>query len=1320
MVLFLILGAAPLPDGAGSGVFQSVNIWLNQVKESLGQEVHRIFAADDKDYFLEGGSYKVELSSGSNAKEIDLTNSEQIILSLKSREKKSGTTTSVQGAQINFSNVGERVCDASATNSGTDTSSITIKKTDAKRGVGAEQIAGTIRISENGKTINYNFNFIVKSDVKILEEPKYSSANPNKTGYRESRVFTNDQDEVHDLIMPMLNTKYQIKLNGYKPPTLPNGNLDYKDHLEWQSKQIGIDPSRVISVNPDNGEVSAIGAGFTYLEAVPKHNAENKAKSDKVRIFVPLKLSTENANMGNYDSFANAYLEKTSVVQPEANSTSKKIYTNIFDLEDLEWEITGEDGKKEINGKKIEEFATVTSINNKRSDSASAIRLDIKRAGKYRVTAKIKKADAMYSTLDYSNASFIYEVPLIKKDINEYLNVGDEYNIYNNTNIGKISDYQFTVTGDSAAVTVNEATSVVTANQVGNVTVKVTRRGVPTDSFDVNLSVIDSVKLNQNAAVIPVGGTLDLSALTTDVSSSSTWKWESDNTGVATVEGKGLSAVVKGIKPGEAMISVSFNSKGGVTKKASCKVTVKAGVTSIKLVPTEEIVDVGKIVSIKAMVEPAAISGVYLYWKSSDPKIVEIDNENDHSLTNSVTAKAPGVAVVMALNKDNVVLGSAVIKVKQPVKSISLSNRVLEKAIEEKTYQLTATVLPAEATVSGLVWTSSKPEVATVDANGLITFKKPGNTTIICASASDPKILDTCDVNVLQGVVGLTVDKKEVSLSVGETYKLGAEVKPADASHKNIVFVSLDSKVATVSNTGLITAKAPGTAYIMISTEDKKFNATCIVKVTQKPTGFKLSAASLTLDVGGRFTLEPTFNPKTVTNTKVIWTTSDASVAKVDAKGTVTGTGQGQCIITGTTDNGLSANCHVKVNQQVRSITLDQTEAELPIGEELELEVIFNSDDVTNKDVKWKTSNSSVATVDKKGIVKGKMGGIAIITVTSTENGMSANCIVTVIEPVTKITLNKKKLVLSAKEKYTLVATVENKSASKKKVKWSSNKKSVATVSSKGIVYAKKIGRAVIKAKATDGSGEEAICIVEVVRKISSIEVEPSFISVRVGQKKKLKTKVNPKNATNKKLTFKSLNTDVALIDHKGRITAIGAGKTKLVVSASNDKKMKQEVVIQVREYVPASNITVSATNITMGVGDKQSIIYTLSPNGSDDKVTWNSNNKASVRVNSKGLVTAVAPGSSLITATTTSGKTATTSITVVGLNFYSLDLEQYDSYRLSVLGDLKNVSWDSGNHSIATVSGGNVTAKKAGTCNIYARVNGALLTCRVTVRNIR
>ena len=222
-----------------------------------------------------------------------------------------------------------------------------------------------------------------------------------------------------------------------------------------------------------------------------------------------------------------------------------------------------------------------------------------------------------------------------------------------------------------------------------------------------------------------------------------------------------------------------------------------------------------------------------------------------------------------------------------------------------------------------------------------------------------------------------------------------------------------------------------------------------------------------------------------------------------------------------------------------------------------------------------------------------------------------------------------------------------------------------------------------------------------------------------VGRRKTIKVKINPKNATYKTAKFISDNTDVAMVDSKGRVTALAAGKAKITVAAKDNSGKKQAVVVQVREYIPATGLTLSNTTLTMGIGDKQSTIYSIVPSDTDDRVKWSTNNKAVAKVNKKGLITAVGSGNATITASTTSGKTAQIAVTVVGLNFYSLDLEQYDTYTLSVLGDVKNIAWDSENPEIASVVNGLVTAKKPGSTTILARVNGAVLRCRVKVKNI-
>ncbi|MGP1612675.1 MAG: Ig-like domain-containing protein, partial [Catonella sp.] len=837
--------------------------------------------------------------------------------------------------------------------------------------------------------------------------------------------------------------------------------------------------------------------------------------------------------------------------------------------------------------------------------------------------------------------------------------------------------------------------------------------------YTITVVVIDKIALSTSDVTIPVGGTIDLNATATDISTSDSWEWISNNPDIAKVEGKGVTAVVKGVAAGETTVVVK-HTVGGVIKSATAKVRVTSAVTKITLTPAETTIEVDKIASIRADVTPKTSGGSYLYWRSSNPEIVKIDDENNHTAVTSVTGKAPGIAIIMAVNKENVILGSAKVTVSSPVTGIILSQSVVEKPLSDKTYQIVATVAPKEATNTKLTWKSSNDKVAQVDANGLVTFKKAGHVSIIAASVSNPQITASCDITIVKTVDSIKLETAEISLAVGETYKLSPTISPEDASNKNLNYKSMDPKIADVNKTGLITAKQAGSAHIIVSTPDGKITANCTVKVTQKATGMKLSATVLILDVGASHTLEVTFNPKTTTDTKVLWTISDKSVAKVDAKGKVVAISAGEALITAKSSNGLTAVCKVKVNQPVGKIELNYTEYDLAVDDELELEVTFDNDDVTNKKVKWKSSKPDVASVDKNGLVKGKKGGIAIITVTADENGMQANCVVTVEEPISEIKLNKTSYILGYHKSFLLKATLKTNSATNKKLKWSSSKNSVASVNKSGQVYGKKPGFATIKVKATDGSGAEATARIRVVREAGSISANPSFLAMIVGRRKKIKVKISPKNATIKTAKFKSENTDVAMVDSKGRVTALAAGKTKINILAKDNSGKKQAVVVHVRDYIPAAKLTLSNTTLTMGIGDKQSTVYSITPSNTDDKVKWSTNNKAVATVNKKGLITGVGSGNATITASTTSGKTAQIAVTVVGLNFNTLTLEQYDTYKLSVIGDVKNVSWDSENPEIATVENGLVKAKKPGSTTILARVNGAVLRCKIVVNNIQ
>lgn len=1261
--------------------------------------LHDVFAApapaDDKNYILTAGEFVVDTSKIGENKIYEFQDYKPVNLVLKSVLKENPSiTAAVSGTDIKIDPSASKVVDAEKIEGNTG-----IKLT--PKGAGTRQISGNIEIGA-GK---YTFSFYAKVNLKVDRSDESGKDN----GIKYSKIFSNqDSKDPNQLMMEHLDKTYQIKLAGYSKT---GEYWDYSaSKLHWEPKVNG-DPTdtSVITVD-EKGVVTAKGAGVADLEISVDEvdNPNQEVKPANVTVVVPFKLSTTSVADGDFTKFNDDVKNKTISLE----NGSKTLYSNIFDPNDIEWEVKREDGSPSKN-----ELSFVSNVS-RDGKKPSSFQIQGTRAGVYNVTAVLKKARGDYKNVALLRSTFKVSVPVTMPDnLTKHMNVGDIYSIDNEYNIGNIKNFTFS-SDDSAIAKVNPSTSEITALKVG--TTKVTMKdNIGGKTYTITVVVIDKIALSTSDVTIPVGGTIDLNATATDISTSDSWEWISNNPDIAKVEGNGVTAVVKGIAAGETTIVVK-HTVGGVIKSATAKVRVTAAVTKITLTPAETTIEVNKIASIRADVTPKTSGGSYLYWRSSNPEIVKIDDENNHTAVTSVTGKAPGIAIIMAVNKENVILGSAKVIVSSPVTGIILSQSVVEKPLSDKTYQIVATVAPKEATNAKLTWKSSNDKVAQVDANGLVTFKKAGHVSIIAASVSNPQITASCDITIVKTVDSIKLETAEISLAVGETYKLSPTISPEDASNKNLNYKSMDPKIADVNKTGLITAKQAGSAHIIVSTPDGKITANCTVKVTQKASGMKLSATVLILDVGASHTLEVTFNPKTTTDTKVLWTISDKSVAKVDAKGKVVAIAAGEALITAKSSNGLTAVCKVKVNQPVGKIELNYTEYDLAVDDELELEVTFDNDDVTNKKVKWKSSKPDVASVDKNGLVKGKKGGIAIITVTADENGMQANCVVTVQEPISEIKLNKTSYILGYHKSFLLKAKLKTNSATNKQLKWFSSKNSVASVNKSGQVYGKKPGFATIKVKATDGSGAEATARIRVVREAGSISANPSFLAMIVGRRKKIKVKISPKNATIKTAKFKSENTDIAMVDSKGRVTALAAGKTKINILAKDNSGKKQAVVVHVRDYIPAAKLTLSNTTLTMGIGDKQSTVYSITPSNTDDKVKWSTNNKAVATVNKKGLITGVGAGNATITASTTSGKTAQIAVTVVGLNFNTLTLEQYDTYKLSVIGDVKNVSWDSENPEIATVENGLVRAKKPGSTTILARVNGAVLRCKVVVNNIQ
>ena len=255
------------------------------------------------------------------------------------------------------------------------------------------------------------------------------------------------------------------------------------------------------------------------------------------------------------------------------------------------------------------------------------------------------------------------------------------------------------------------------------------------------------------------------------------------------------------------------------------------------------------------------------------------------------------------------------------------------------------------------------------------------------------------------------------------------------------------------------------------------------ITVTTDPVhvdGVTLNHDKLSLTEGQTETLIATITPSDAANKNLSWKSSNTSVAKVDATGKVTAVKVGTATITVTTeDGGKTATCEVTVIAPASGVSLNKSSLELIEGASETLVATITPANASNKNVSWKSSNTSVATVDVTGKVSAVKAGTATITVTTEDGGKTATCEVTVIAPASGVSLNKSSLELIEGASETLVATITPANASNKNVSWNSSNTSVATVSSTGKVTAVKAGTATITVTTEDG-GKTATCEVKV------------------------------------------------------------------------------------------------------------------------------------------------------------------------------------------------------------------------------------------------
>lgn len=241
-----------------------------------------------------------------------------------------------------------------------------------------------------------------------------------------------------------------------------------------------------------------------------------------------------------------------------------------------------------------------------------------------------------------------------------------------------------------------------------------------------------------------------------------------------------------------------------------------------------------------------------------------------------------------------------------------------------------------------------------------------------------------------------------------------------------------------------------------------------------------LSDKKIELTLGaqaGEKQLSATLSPSDAACRTVVWSTSDETVATVDQSGLVRAVSAGKAKITAAPADErtkLSATCAVTVGKAVESITVDKPSLTLDKGKKAKLAAEVLPADALNTKLMWASSNENVIRVDAKGGLIAKGTGTATITCTASDgSGTSAQCGVTVVQKVTKLTPKTKKLVAFQQDTPQTSVKVSPSDATNQKLVWSSANPSIAAVDESGRITAKLAGETTITAAATDGSDKK-------------------------------------------------------------------------------------------------------------------------------------------------------------------------------------------------------------------------------------------------------
>ncbi len=739
-----------------------------------------------------------------------------------------------------------------------------------------------------------------------------------------------------------------------------------------------------------------------------------------------------------------------------------------------------------------------------------------------------------------------------------------------------------------------------------------------------------------------------------------------------------------------------------------------------------------------------AISGVSVTWSSSDPSVASVNQAGVVTAvglgTAIITGTAGGRSASVTINVRALTAGGAA--------RVTVS--LLGTLVLGDSATATATAFDAANNVltgHPVTWRTRDASIARVSATGVVNSVSVGTTVIEAEvdGVTGPATIVVSTPAIVVSVIRVTMTDS-AAVSAGRTVQATASVIDNYGTvmpNQAVTWSSSNPAVATVSSTGLITSVSNGTALITATAAGKSGFALFLVAI---PSSAPVAQVLLTAP---RTTLYPTLQTtaaatlkdaagNTLSGRVIVWNSPCPAVATVGSAGIITAVGVGSCVISATSEGIVGSVTMQVVVAPLASLTVATTATNIPVGVTTQLNAVL-LDSARNTVVRpttWASATPTVATVSASGLVTGVAAGSSVITASSA--GFNASVTISVasplIPPVATVTVTAPSTVLQPNQGVQATAVTKDAASNVltgRVINWSSSNQAVASITPLGFISPQGPGTTTITAVSEGKTGSITVSVPPV----ATVSVAAPLTTMQPTQTTQATATLLDASAApalGRTIVWASTNPAVATVSATGVVTAIAGGSTTITATSEGITGSKAITV------PPVATVTVAGTNLSPIPQQTSQLTATLldasaSP-ALNRTVAWNSSSPAIAMVSSTGLVTGLAVGTAVISATSET-KIGSVTITVVQPTVASITINGNNTSLLlaqtsaltTIILDANNrptttitPTWTSSDPTKATISAtGVVTAVGGGTganVTFTARVGNVSATKSITI----